>query len=448
MVSDEGSIAQPVEIGPDGAHDLDLAVTRLGPAPQAVVDAIREHAVPLRSAEAGHGFADLEPLDGLVGDARVVALGEATHGTREFFQLKHRVFEYLAERLGFTVFAIEANQPEARAIDRYVQGGEGDPEELLRGIYFWTWDTEEVLDLIEWMRRYNADPRHEHALHFAGFDMQTPTVAARETLAYLREVDPELAGTEEEILQPLAAAETWREVQARPAAELATVLDRLRELVAIFDAHRDDWIERTGADRFTVARQQAIVARQAVEMSAGAAEGSQGGDSRDAAMAANVQWILGTSPPGTRVMLWAHNGHVRRAPWANGIAPMGAHLSAALGDDYVALGFVFDRGSFQAIDWTEGRNGPGGLREHTVGPAPPGHLGAVFARTGLPLFALDLHTLDGTVAGRWLAAPRPMRSIGAVFSGEETMSAPTVLPELFDGVLFVAETTRARPVER
>jgi erythromycin esterase len=169
---------------------------------------------------------------------------------------------------------------------------------------------------------------------------------------------------------------------------------------------------------------------------------------RDQAMAANVQWLLDTMAPGTRVMLWAHNGHVGRAPWPNGVEPMGAHLSAALGSDYVALGFVFDRGSFQALDWTEGQGKPGDLREHTVGPAAPGHLGAVFARSGLPLFGLDLRTLAGTPAGRWLAAPRPMRSIGAVFSGEPEMSAPTVLPELFDGVLFVAETSRARPVKR
>ena len=331
-LSDGKAIARPELIGPDGARDLDMAVTRVGPAPQAVVDTIREHAVPLVSTEAGHGFADLEPLAGLVGDARVVALGEATHGTREFFQLKHRVFEYLAERLGFTVFAIEANQPEARAIDRYVQGGDGDPEELLAGIYFWTWDTEEVLDLIEWMRRYNADPGHRQTLHFAGFDMQTPRVAARETLAYLREVDPGLAGANEDLLDPLAGPDTWREVLQRPVGELAAMRDRLRDLVASFDGHREAWIERTGTDRFTIARQQAVVARQAVEMYAGMAEGTpQAVGLRDQAMAANVRWLLDTSPPGTRVMLWAHNGHVSRAPWANGIEPMGVHLSLRAG---------------------------------------------------------------------------------------------------------------------
>jgi len=419
------------------------------PAPQAVVDEIRKHAERLASAEPDHGLADLEPLAKLVGEARVVALGEATHGTREFFQLKHRVFEYLVERLGFTALAIEANWPEARAIDRYVQGGDGDPKDLLQGIYFWTWDTEEVLDLIEWMRRYNAEPGHEHAVHFVGFDMQTPVVAARETLAYLRQVDPGLADADEELLRSLADEKTWGEILRRSPAEVSAVREQLRDLVARFDERRDDWIERTGAKRFTVARQQAVVTRQAAELQAVSAEGGfQGAEFRDAAMAANVQWILDTRFPGSRIMVWTHNLHASRAAQARGIEPMGAHLASSLGDDYVALGFVFDRGSFQAMDWTEGRNRPGGVREQTVGPSPPGFLGAVFARTGLPLFALDLRALDGTAAGRWLAVPRPMRSIGAVFSGEPAMIVPAVLPKLFDGVLFVAETHRARPLGR
>lgn len=129
---------------------------------------IREHAIPLATVEAGHGFADLQPLRGLVGDARIVALGEATHGTREFFQLKHRILEFLVSELGFDVFAIEATLPEAMDVNRYVLTGEGDPERALAGMYFWTWDTEEVLALIRWMRRYNEDPGHRRKVEFYG----------------------------------------------------------------------------------------------------------------------------------------------------------------------------------------------------------------------------------------------------------------------------------------
>jgi erythromycin esterase len=133
---------------------------------------VRMNAVPLKTIEAGNGFADMEPLDKVVGDARFVALGEATHGTREFFQLKHRIVEYLATRKGFTIFSIEANMPEAYRLNKFVLAGEGDPKQLLKGMYFWTWNTEEVLDMILWMREFNKSGKGR--IEFTGFDMQTP----------------------------------------------------------------------------------------------------------------------------------------------------------------------------------------------------------------------------------------------------------------------------------
>ena len=141
-----------------------------------VVDWIRGNAIPLSTPEAGRGFSDLQPLKAVIGDARIVALGEATHGSREFFQLKHRMLEFLATEMGFTVFSIEANLPEAYRLNDYVLEGAGDPAQLLRGMYFWTWDTEEVLVMIRWMREFNQAGKGR--VQFTGFDMQTPTVAA------------------------------------------------------------------------------------------------------------------------------------------------------------------------------------------------------------------------------------------------------------------------------
>jgi erythromycin esterase-like protein len=74
---------------------------------------MKANAVPLTTVVAGNGFADMRPLAKLIGNARIVALGEATHGSREFFQLKHRMLEFLATEMGFTIFSIEANMPEA-----------------------------------------------------------------------------------------------------------------------------------------------------------------------------------------------------------------------------------------------------------------------------------------------------------------------------------------------
>ena len=127
---------------------------------------LKANAIPFQTAEPNSSLEDLMPLKEMIGNARIVALGEATHGTHEFFQMKHRMLEFLVEEMGFNTFAMEANWPEANLINDYVHTGKGDPAELLKGLYFWTWDTQEVLDMIRWMRAYNENPSSTRKTQF------------------------------------------------------------------------------------------------------------------------------------------------------------------------------------------------------------------------------------------------------------------------------------------
>ena len=170
---------------------------------------LKANAVSLKTVEAGTGFDDLRPLRTAIGDARIVSLGEATHGTREIFQMKHRITEFLASELGFTIFSIEANMPEAYLVNDYVLHGKGDPRALLAGMYFWTWNTEEVLAMIEWMRQFNASGKGR--IQFTGFDMQTARVAIETVSDLLRKVDPEYSAKVHQIYQ---AADALRPAQA------------------------------------------------------------------------------------------------------------------------------------------------------------------------------------------------------------------------------------------
>jgi erythromycin esterase len=450
LTDSDDYIADPQNAESGVDQTVDLTVVRRGPAPAEVVAWIGKHAVPLRTPEAGHGFEDMAPLREVIGDARVVALGEATHGTREFFQLKHRMLEFLVEEVGFTVFAIEANWPESLAIDDYVLHGRGTPEDGLDGIYFWTWNTEEVLALIEWMRSYNDDPAHERKLRFYGFDMQTSTVATEKVIAYLKEVDPDYAagvGTTLETLGTERAREAYGSLSEEERASVMAAIDAMLER---FDARREDYVARSSEREWVLGRQHGVIVKQAAAVYAPEASsmGPGGFNARDESMARNIEWILATEPPGTKVVVWAHNGHVSKYS-GSGMVPMGSHLARVFGDRYVVFGFAFNRGSFQAIDWTKGRGNPGILAEHTVGPAPEGNVGAAFARTDLKVFALDLRGgTAGSPVPAWFDTPHPMRQIGAVFSGESRMSQPIVLPEHFDCMLFVDDTTRAIPVKR
>ena len=120
--------------------------------PSEVTSWFKSAAIPLDSTSPESGLGDLRRMESTIGDARIVAMGEETHGTREFFQLKHRMLEFLVEKKGFTVFGMEANWPESLAINDYVLNGTGDAEEALDSFHFWTWNTEEVLNMIRWMR--------------------------------------------------------------------------------------------------------------------------------------------------------------------------------------------------------------------------------------------------------------------------------------------------------
>lgn len=160
----------------------------------AVTDWIRTNAIALKTTEPGESFDDLKPLKSIVGNARIVSLGEATHGSREFFQLKHRMLEFLATEMGFTMLSIEANMPEAYRLNDYVLTGKGDPAMLLKGLYYsWIWDTEEMLALIHWMREFNASGKGR--LEFTGFDMQAPGGAPLTAADFIVKYDPSYNST-------------------------------------------------------------------------------------------------------------------------------------------------------------------------------------------------------------------------------------------------------------
>jgi erythromycin esterase-like protein len=207
------------------------------PAP---VEWIKSHAVTLKTVEAGHGFQDMQPLKAIIGNARIVELGEATHGTREFFQLKHRMLEFLATEMGFSIFTIEANMPEAYRLNDYVLNGTGDPAALLHGMYFWTWDTQEVLDMIHWMREFNRSGKGK--VQFTGFDMQTPNVAQKIVRDFVTRYDPDFQGALGKADQIAAAAMTPAN---QPSFGVATTMFPVKE-AAGKQVRYSGWISTEG----------------------------------------------------------------------------------------------------------------------------------------------------------------------------------------------------------
>ena len=385
----------------------------------------------------------MEPLKAIVSHARVVAMGEATHGTKEFFQFKHRMFEFLVETMGFTVFAIEANWPESLAVNDYVVNGQGDPAAALGGLHFWTWNTEEVLDLIRWMRQYNQGPGHSEKLKFYGFDMQFVGKAAQVVQTYLKAVDPDYAAKTASTLDLLRKIQSLPDRHEMEKAWSGTDPTITETLERRFREREQDYVSKTSRQEWHRAWRHALILSQGVRLfSKARPEEANFRNLRDRYMAENIQWIAADEGPETRMMVWAHNGHVSlggSTRWK----PMGQTLKESLGARLVVFGFAFGHGSFQAIDRTVDSPSEGKLRTFTIGSPPELSLDATLAATEIPLFVLDMRRAKGRV-GRWLRSDHPTRNEGAVFIGPLSMLSRVVPAEKYDALVFVNETSAAR----
>jgi erythromycin esterase len=421
--------------------NLDFEGLPTWPNDVAAIDWIRRNASGLVTDDPAAPLTDLAPLRDLVGSARMVALGEATHGTREFFRMKHRVFRYLVSTLRFTHFAIEASLPEALAVDRYVQTGIGDPDALVKGMYFWTWSTEEVVDLVRWMRSWNASGGTP-GVRFVGFDMQFPGVAIDSVVSFTRRMDVadgNLVGSHYSCLA------SYRNTPTRLSARIAQYLALTQEVKdacrnallaveALLTARAGDWGPSAGIESVQLAQRLARVVSQWEAFARVTAPFDT--YARDESMAENAAWWLETAPVGSRVMLWAHNGHVSRARrW------MGEHLHRRLGGDYLPVALTFSQGTFNAMSPV------GSLFAHTIPASEPNSLEALFGATGSSRLLLDTRRISHPGAPIGAIEHTLLRSIGAVFSqtASSTQYLTTVLlPDDFDIVIWFESATASR----
>jgi erythromycin esterase len=411
-----------------------------GPA-AAFVQWARDHAVPLPDCDVEAETPDFGSIAGRSGEADMVALGEPAHRAHEPLAVRNCLFRYLVERQGFTAIAIESGTAEARRLNDYVAGGEGDGSQLVRtGLSWGFWRFSENLELIEWMRRYNRDPAHTRKIAFYGMDMSGGDANgwgnARITLdavtAYLHRFDPSASGPVRDAVSGIAGRFTETGYRALGPADQRRQRAIIGQLERYLDGHRARLIASSGGKEFAWARRNAALARQLQHMfqvSQPPGEDLSPDDwkadaVRDAAMAENARWALDREGPDGRVLVFAHNGHVMNAATRGGIwsvyrrAPtaMGQHLRAALGRKLTIVAMA------------SGRNGPG---------LPPvagdkGRLNAALADAGTGNYLVDLRKSTNS----WL---RSRQTIRANHSTETEIVPKTSM----DAVIFIETLTAA-----
>jgi erythromycin esterase len=426
-----------------------------GSTSQAVVW-VQENAIPISTTQPGSSFADLQPLKAIIGEARLVSLGEATHGTHEFFQMKHRLVEFLVEEMGFTELAIEAYWPQADLINDYVHTGRGDIEELIAGLGYWPWRTEEMRNLIEWMRDYNARRGEAPPISFSGFDMQNVKLALNMVVAYFETVAPESADWawgQYDCYRPYQDY-TWQQVSygQQPAETKAACRQNLQAVHDNLSDHRVAYEGRSSPEAFANALQGARLVLQNEAMAAVTEEGDfmtrERINRRDQAMAENVSWLLDQAGSSAKIILWAHNAHIQTTEWVfRGVSytPMGVHLREVYAEEMLVFGFSFYTGSFNAYDYDMETGDYNGLKSHPADHPPSDSYEEAFHWAGVPRFFLDLGQITGGASGgNWLLIPHWLRLVGAEYdrdSQPEDNACLLSLPEAFGVLVYIDETT-------
>lgn len=387
---------------------------------------------------------DLEPLRDRLTGMTVVGLGESTHGTREFFRLKHRLFKFLVEELGYRLFAWEANFAATLPINEFVQHGRSNlTEHLSNESIHWPLRSEAVVELLTWVRAFNEgrDPKEQVKVY--GFDMQYPSDAASTIRSFLKEVNSDLLAdirTDIDKLSDSGAVEMFNPEEREALVDSAAQVVALEDL---FEKRMPAYVEVTSRSMYERARQCLRTLSQWVDQQ----RGKNPLRARDEAMAENISWIL-DHESADKIAIWGHNAHIKRGNAANGAigidAPsMGEHLHQRYGQRYYALGFEFGQGSFRAHSLADNE-----FRIHTIESPPSGSIPDVFGTVDESRFIFELDQVStGSALADWLETNPERHMIVGSYDEDPVEYVESNLGDSFDGLAFIAETTPTTPTE-
>lgn len=407
---------------------------------------------------------DYDPLLELIGDARFVLLGEATHGTHEFYRERAEITRRLIVEKGFTAVAVEADWPDAYRVNRYVRGLNDDPdsERALAGFErfpTWMWRNTDVVEFVDWLRAWNdALPADASKAGFYGLDLYSLFTSIDEVLGYLDKVDPEAAHRARE---RYACFDHYKQDTQRygyaagfglsESCELA-VVQQLSDLRKRAREYKDK-DRQLAADEFFYAEQNARLVKNAERYYRSMFENEVSSwNLRDEHMTETLTALAShLSQPGkpSKIAVWEHNSHIGDAR-ATEVAQEGewnvGQLTRQLYDDEaVLIGFTTYSGTVTAAsEW----GGP--AEKKRVRPGLEGSYEEALHRTGISHFMLPLR--GNTKAVNALAS-RPLleRAIGVIYLPQTERQSHyfrAVLPRQFDAVLHFDETRAVEPLER
>ncbi len=452
------------------AEVRELLATPTAGSPAAVVIGPAE-LVARTAIDAPGGVPPLDVLDDLIGDARVVLIGESSHGTHEFYDARAEITKWLIENKGFNAVAAEADWPDAYRVNRYVRGSgtDGSPEEALRGFQrfpAWMWRNTVIRDFVEWLRWHNVRCAAEGGSElsarptgFYGLDLYSLHRSMQEVVDYLDTVDPAAAarararyacfdhsaGDDGQAYGYAAAFGAGQSCERQAVEQLV----ELQRNAIGYLSHDGEPAE----DELFYARQNAVTVRNAEAYYRGMFAGRvTSWNMRDKHMAQTLEALIGHldrdgGPEPARIVVWAHNSHVGDARAtevsADGQLTIGQLARERYGDACRLIGFSTYSGTVTAASsW-------GGIAERkTVRPALSGSIEELLHETGKPAFFLPMH--DGSPGAAALEVVRLGRAIGVIYQPQTERQSHYfhVRPsDQFDAMIHIDSTRALEPLE-
>ena len=388
------------------------------------------------------------------GDARVVLLGEASHGTSEFYRARAQISKRLIAHHGFTIVAVEADWPDAATIDRYVRHRpqrEGEQKAFER-FPTWMWRNREVDSFIRWLRRHNNGRDYGEMAGFYGLDLYNMSMAMRAVIDFLDERDPELgrlASRRYGCLDPWAenpaayGRHTLMEGYARCEVGVVEMLkDLLQKQVDCFAEECDEWLD---------ARSNARLVKNAEAYYRVMYHGSAASwNLRDTHMFETLLHLLDAKGPNSKAIVWAHNSHIGNAAFTEmgqvrDELNIGQLTKERFGSEARLIGFGTHSGTVAAADdWDEP------MKIKVVRPSLEDSYERASHDSRLPRFLLDLRPEEiGRDLRDALMEPRLERFIGVIYRPDtERWShySQCILPRQYDGWVWFDETQAVTPL--
>jgi erythromycin esterase-like protein len=405
--------------------------------------------------------ADYDPLLELIGDSSLTLIGEASHGTHDFYHERIEITKRLILDRGVTAVAVEADWPDAYRVNRYVrwESDDHDADAALSGFRrfpTWMWRNAPMFDFVEWLRLHNADLSPAERIGFYGIDLYSLFTSIEAVLGYLDKVDPEAAqraryryGCFEHFGEDSQAYGYAASFDLRQSCED----DAVRQLVEL-QRRASDYAQRDGhlgPDEFFAAEQNARLVRNAEQYYRSMFRGRVSSwNLRDRHMAETLEALIAhLQRHGRRAKLavWAHNSHLGDARATEmgrgGELNVGQLVRERFGNDCTLIGFTTNHGTVTAAsDW----DAP--AEQKRVRPALPDSYEALFHEVDIPRFLLTLREREIATA---LRMPRLERAIGVIYRPETERVSHYFharLADQFDAVIHLDETRALEPLEQ